>query len=76
MSSTFSYKKIDLLPDHLKIEVNNYIDFLLSKEKKNTITIEKKKDSIVKFAGIISDEIADEWEKSIAECRKIDINEW
>jgi hypothetical protein len=28
------------------------------------------------FSGIITEQEAIEWEKSIAECRKIDINEW
>ena len=27
------YKKISYLPDHLKAEVSNFIDFLLNKEK-------------------------------------------
>jgi hypothetical protein len=31
---TLSHKKIELLPDHLKKEVNDFIDFLLSKAKK------------------------------------------
>lgn len=72
MNSTFPYKKIELLPDHLKMEVNDFIDFLLLKEKKKAKSTVKNEDSIMKFAGILSDEEGDEWEKSIAECRKID----
>jgi hypothetical protein len=74
MNSTFPYKKIELLPDHLKVEVNDFIDFLLLKEEK-TVAL-KKDNSIVKFSGILSDEEGEELEKSIAECRKIDLNDW
>jgi hypothetical protein len=76
MSSTFPYKKIELLPDHLKVEVIDFIDFLLLKEKKKAKPALKKDNSILKFAGILSDVEADELEKSIAECRKINLNEW
>jgi hypothetical protein len=76
MSLAFPYKKIELLPDHLKVEVNDFIDFLLLKEKKKAQKAPKENLSIVQFSGIIPDEVASEWEKSIAECRKIDLNEW
>jgi hypothetical protein len=74
MNSTFPYKKIELLPDHLKVEVIDFIDFLLSKEEKKEAL--KKHNPIVKFAGILSDEEGEEFEKNIAECRKIDLNDW
>jgi len=76
MSSTFPYKKIELLPDHLKVEVNDFIDFLLLKEKKKAKPAVKNDDSIAKFAGILSEEEGEELQKSILECRKIDLNEW
>lgn len=76
MSSTFPYKKIESLPDHLKVEVNDFVDFLILKEKKKAKPALKKDNSIIKFSGILSDEEGDDWEKSIAECRKIDLNEW
>jgi hypothetical protein len=72
---TISYKKIELLPDHLKKEVNDFIDFLLLKEKKAKKLVSKKKE-LTNFSGIITEEEAIEWKKSIAECRKIDLNEW
>jgi Protein of unknown function (DUF2281) len=71
---TLSLKKIESLPEHLKNEVNDFIDFLLEKEKRKAKD-DKPKD-IMKFAGILSDVEAEEWEKSISECRKIDLNEW
>lgn len=76
MNSTFPYKKIELLPEHLKAEVNDFVDFLLLKEKIKSKLASKKDISIIKFAGILSDEEGEEWEKSISECRKIDLNEW
>jgi hypothetical protein len=61
MNSTFPYKKIELLPDHLKVEVNDFIDFLLLKEEKKEAV--KHDNSIVKFAGILSEEEGEELEK-------------
>lgn len=76
MINTLTYNKIELLPDHLKNEVNDFVDFLILKEKKKLKSAPKEENSIMKFAGILSDEEAEEWEKSISECRKIDLNEW
>lgn len=72
---TISIKKLESLPDHLKKEVNDFIDFLLDKEKKSKKNLDNKT-SIRHFFGIITEDEANEWEKSIKECRKIDINEW
>jgi len=76
MNNPLTYNKIELLPDHLKNEVNDFVDFLILKEKKKLKSAPKEENSILKFAGILSDEEAEEWEKSILECRKIDLNEW
>ena len=75
METVISISKINALPNHLKTEVNNFIDFLLEKEKKK-ITVEKPHD-IMKFAGIWSDEEANEISQIIKEgCGNIDEDGW
>ncbi len=75
MSYALSYNKIALLPDHLKVEVNDFVDFLLSKEEKKKTAL-KKDDSIMNFFGILTEEEGEELQKSVNECRQIDYNEW
>jgi Protein of unknown function (DUF2281) len=75
MSTTFSYNKIDQLPEHLRNEVNDFVDFLLLKERKKK-KIVNKENSITRFSGILTDEEADEISNIIKDCRKIDLNEW
>ena len=41
MSLSISQEKIAMLPEHLKSEVNDFIDFLLNKENKKA-TIKNK----------------------------------
>ena len=75
METIISINKINALPNHLKTEVNNFIDFLLEKERKK-IKVKKPYD-IAKFAGIISNEEAESWKKSIREgCENIDYDGW
>jgi hypothetical protein len=77
MSSTFLYKKIETLPEHLKLEVNDFIDFLVSKENKKAKPALKDDNSIMKFAGIITDEEADELKKIIEDgCGKVNLDDW
>ena len=73
MSLSISQEKIAMLPEHLKSEVNDFIDFLLNKENKKA-TIKNK--SISDFFGIISDKEALELSKGFEECRQIDLNQW
>jgi hypothetical protein len=59
MSKAISYSKFELLPNHLKNEVNDFIDFLLTKEtKKKSET--KKTNPLLKFSGILSENEANE----------------
>jgi hypothetical protein len=76
MNSTLTYKKVELLPPHLKIEVINFIDFLLAKEKKSSKIKSQKNKPIAKLQGSISEEEAIEWHNKILDCRKIDLNDW
>jgi Protein of unknown function (DUF2281) len=73
MSLTTSKEKIALLPEHLKSEVNNFIDFLLFKENKKST---KKEKSLSNFIGILSNKEAEEFSKGIIDCRQIDLNQW
>lgn len=50
MDSFNLYTKINVLPDNLKSEVNNFIDFLLSKRKKE---IKKKEPKFGCAKGLI-----------------------
>lgn len=75
MNTNATFNKLESLPNHLKNEVNDFIDFLLEKEKKNIKA--KKPKNIMKFAGILSDEEADEISKIINEgCGNIDYDGW
>ena len=75
METALSFNKIESLPNHLKSEVNDFIDFLLEKEKRKSI--EKKPKDIMKFAGILSDEEADEISAIIKDgCDNIDYDGW
>ena len=59
MENTILINKIKILPNSLKEEVNDFIDFLLSKKnKKSTKTIES-------FSGIWSKEESKEFENII-----------
>jgi hypothetical protein len=42
MNSAIIHQKLDLLPDKLKSEVNDFIDFLLSKKAKKNNETESK----------------------------------
>lgn len=70
---SLSLKKLELLPNHLKKEVSDFIEFLLLKEGKSKIN---KINNIDNFSGILSEDEAKAYKKSIAECKKIDLNEW
>ena len=75
MNNSLSFNKIELLPIHLKDEVNDFIDFLLEKEKRKTKT--KKPKDFMKFAGILSDEEANEISEIIKSgCENIDYDGW
>jgi hypothetical protein len=75
MNNSLTFNKIESLPTHLKNEVNDFVDFLLDKEKRKAET--KKSNDIHKFSGIISDNEADLWKKTIEEgCGKIDYDGW
>jgi predicted CopG family antitoxin len=74
MGKALSYSKLELLPEHLKSEVNDFIDFLLSKEERKK---KKEKDVFSKLVGSISDEEAAVWKENINEgCGKIDEDGW
>ncbi|MCB9202748.1 MAG: DUF2281 domain-containing protein [Flavobacteriales bacterium] len=75
-SSVVLNKKFESLPDYLKSEVNDFIDFLKQKtEKKNNQRAISN--DISSFAGILSNKEADELSKIIKNgCEKIDNNEW
>ena len=70
MENSLLIKKIALLPNSLKVEVSNFVDYLLSKkEQVNT----NKLDS---FSGIWSEKEAKEIKMAITDdCEKLD-NEW
>ena len=73
MENVFSFDKINLLPNHLKAEVNDFVDFLLLKETKKTT----KNASIRSFEGILTDQEGEEMLNIINEsCGKIDLNDW
>jgi hypothetical protein len=75
MSNILTFNKIESLPNHLKNEVNDFVDFLLEKEKR-IVEINKPRDTL-KFSGILSEEEADLWKKTIEEgCGKIDQDGW
>ena len=77
MTNTLTYNKIELLPDHLKNEVNDFVDFLILKEKKKLKSAPKEENSIMKFAGILSDEEGEELKNIIEDgCGKVDLNDW
>jgi|688.fasta_scaffold2348489_2 hypothetical protein len=63
-------KKFELLPEHLKIEVNLYIDKLLAKTKL------KNKSALNDFFGVLSESDAEKFKESLKSSRKIDHNEW
>lgn len=75
MNNNLTFNKIESLPTHLKNEVNDFVDFLLEKEKRKAET--KKPNDIQNFSGIISGYEADLWKKTIEEgCGKIDYDGW
>lgn len=43
MDNTFLYNKLDTLPEHMRNEVADFIDFLVSKAKKGKSAISKPK---------------------------------
>ena len=74
MNNNLTFNKIESLPSDLKNEVNDFVDFLLEKEKRKAVNKFKE---IKKFSGIISNEEADLWKKTIDEgCGKIDDDGW
>ena len=75
MENNATYNKIELLPNHLKSEVNDFVDFLLEKEKRKQNV--KKPNNIMKFAGIWSNDEANEISQIIKEgCENIDLDGW
>lgn len=75
MENNATYNKIELLPNHLKSEVNDFVDFLLEKEKRKQNV--KKSNDTMKFAGIWSNNEADEISQIINEgCENIDFDGW
>lgn len=75
MKDNLTFNKIESLPNYLKNEVNDFVDFLLDKEKRKSLT--KKSKNILTYNGIISDEEAELWKKTIEEgCGKIDYDGW
>jgi hypothetical protein len=75
MDSNLTFDKIASLPNHLKSEVNDFVDFLLDKEKRKAK--ETKPKDIMKFAGIWSDEEANEISQIIKDgCDNIDYDGW
>ena len=75
MENNLTYNKIETLPSHLKTEVNDFVDFLLEKEKRKQN--EKKPTDIMTFAGIWSNDDANEITKIINEgCGNIDLDGW
>ena len=75
MENNATYYKIELLPNHLKSEVNDFVDFLLEKEKRKQNA--KKPNDIMKFAGIWSNDEAKEISQIIKEgCENIDLDGW
>jgi tetraacyldisaccharide-1-P 4'-kinase len=75
MNTNLSLRKIETLPDHIKMEVNDFIDFILEKEKRKLQ--ENTPKDIMKFAGIWSDEEANEISQIIKEdCDNIDDDGW
>lgn len=75
MNNNLTFNKIESLPIHLKNEVNDFVDFLLLKEKNKSL--DKIPNDISKFIGIISDEERSELLTIIEEgCGKIDEDGW
>lgn len=74
----FNYK-YNILPDNLKSEVNDYIDFLVYKLNNKFYNDKKSNEqdnNILSLSGIFSEKEAEEFKKIIEEdCRKID-TEW
>jgi Protein of unknown function (DUF2281) len=76
MSTMAFYSKIEGLPDHLKQQVLDYIEFLLSREanKKMPQTVEKDDQNEIKqpksrFSGRISGETASQLQQQLKEMR-------
>lgn len=80
MSTLIFYAKIELLPDHLKQQVLDYIDFLLSREAQKVPSIQKQepgdktepKQPESRFAGRISQSTAQQFHQQLKEMR----DEW
>ena len=70
MENTILFNKIKILPNSLKEEVNDFIDFLLSKKNK------KSTKSIDVFSGIWSQEESKEIENIIKEGTENIDNDW
>jgi len=43
MNDALLYKKLSVLPESMKSEVSDFIDFLMNKAKKNNASLEKPK---------------------------------
>ena len=72
MSTTIQIEKAALLPEHLKQEINDFIEFLVTRENNKKIS-EKH---ITDFAGILSEEEANELSDNIKDYRQIDLEQW
>lgn len=72
----FNYN-FNILPDYLKLEVNDYIDFLVYKlNNKKNLKVNRSENNILSLSGIFSEKEAKDFKKIIEEdCRKID-SEW
>ena len=70
MDNTILINKIKILPNSLKEEVNDFIDFLLSRKNKKSIS------TIEEFSGIWSKEESNEIESIIKKGTENIDNEW
>ena len=70
MENTILINKIKILPTSLKEEVNDFIDFLLSKKNKKSSKI------VASFSGIWSEEESKEIESVIKKGTENIDNEW
>lgn len=70
MENTILINKIKILPNSLKEEVNDFIDFLLSKKNK------KSAKTIDSFSGIWSEEESKEFKNIIKKGTENIDNEW
>jgi Protein of unknown function (DUF2281) len=79
MSTAALYSKFDLLPEHLKQQVLDYVEFLLSREGKTTPSVKDSKKKMAqkvtekpksRFAGRISPATARQLQEQTKNMRK------